>query len=106
MDLRPIAQVVAVDPAGPDGRGVSWLAGPRPKPGDLLYRAADFDQVCAQQQELLKARQVLGAENIVLREKKAELLAALTALLNDPAVIEAAQPGNIGRALMATREDL
>lgn len=60
----------------------------------------------AQRDELLKARQVLGAENIVLREKKAELLTALTALLNDPAVIEAAQPGDIGRALMATREDL
>lgn len=59
-----------------------------------------------QRDELLKARQVLGTENIVLREKKAELLAALTALLNDPAVIEAAQPGDIGRALMATREDL
>lgn len=59
-----------------------------------------------QRDELLKARQVLGAENIALREKKAELLAALTALLNDPAVIEAAQPGDIGRALMATREDL
>lgn len=59
-----------------------------------------------QRDELLKARQVLGAENIVLREKKAELLAALTALLNDPAVIEAAQPGDIGRTLMATREDL
>ena len=59
-----------------------------------------------QRDELLKARQVLGAENIVLREKKAELLAALTALLNDPAVIEAAKPGDIGRALMATREDL
>lgn len=59
-----------------------------------------------QRDELLKARQVLGAENIVLREKKAELLAALTALLNDPAVIEAAQPGDISRALMATREDL
>lgn len=60
----------------------------------------------AQHDELLKARQALGAENIVLRGKKAELLAALTALLNDPAVIEAAQPGDIGRALMATREDL
>jgi hypothetical protein len=59
-----------------------------------------------QRDELLKARQVLGAENIALKEKKAELLAALTALLNDPAVIEAAQPGDIGRALMATREDL
>lgn len=59
-----------------------------------------------QRDELLKARQVLGAENIVLKEKKAELLAALTALLNDPAVIDAAQPGDIGRALMATREDL
>jgi len=59
-----------------------------------------------QRDELLKARQVIGAENIVLREKSAELVAALTALLNDPAVIEAAQPGDIGRALMATREDL
>jgi hypothetical protein len=106
MNPRPIAQVVAVEPEGPDGHGVNWLAGPRPKPGDLLYRAADLDQVCAQQQELLKARLVLGSENIVLKGKQAELLAALTALLNDPAVIEAAQPGDIGRALMATREDL
>ena len=59
-----------------------------------------------QRDELLKARQVLGAENIALKAQKAELLAALTALLNDPAVIEAAQPGDISRALMATREDL
>jgi hypothetical protein len=85
MDLRPIAQVVAVEPTGPDGHGVNWLAGMRPKPGDLLYRAADLEKVSAAQRELL---------------------AALTALLNDPAVIEAAQPGDIGRALMATREDL
>ncbi len=85
MDLRPIAQVVAVEPAGPDGHGVNWLAGMRPKPGDLLYRAADLEKVSAAQRELL---------------------AALTALLNDPAVIKAAQPGDIGRALMATREDL
>jgi len=106
MHMRPIAQVVAVEPEGPDGHGVNWLPGPRPKPGDLLYQAADIDQVYAQQQELLKARHVLGSENIVLKAQKAELLAALTALLNDPAVIEAAQPGDIGRALMATREDL
>lgn len=44
--------------------------------------------------------------DLVLGSEARELLAALTALLNDPAVIEAAQPGEIGRALMATREDL
>lgn len=33
----PVAQVVAVDPPGPDGHGVNWLKGRRPKPGALLY---------------------------------------------------------------------
>lgn len=31
-DLKPVAQVVAVEPEGPDGHGVNWLAGKRPKP--------------------------------------------------------------------------
>jgi len=35
--LRAVAQVVALEPEGPDGHGVNWLAGKRPKPGDLLY---------------------------------------------------------------------
>lgn len=35
--LRAAAQVVALEPEGPDGHGVNWLAGKRPKPGDLLY---------------------------------------------------------------------
>jgi len=48
---KPIAQVVAVEPAGPDGHGVNWLAGTRPKPGDLLYRDADLDQVYAGMRE-------------------------------------------------------
>ena len=47
MDLRPIAQVVAVEPAGPDGHGVNWLDGKPPKPGDLLYRAEDINRGCA-----------------------------------------------------------
>jgi hypothetical protein len=34
---RPVAQVVAIEPEGPDGHGVNWLAGKRPKPGDLLF---------------------------------------------------------------------
>jgi len=46
-DLKPVAQVVAVEPEGPDGHGVNWLAGKRPKPGDLLCRASDLDQVRA-----------------------------------------------------------
>ena len=29
--------MVALEPEGPDGHGVNWLAGKRPKPGDLLY---------------------------------------------------------------------
>lgn len=36
-------------------------------------------------------------------EEVAALKLALTAMLNDPAVIEAAQPGDIGRALCAVR---
>jgi hypothetical protein len=32
-----------------------------------------------------------------------ELLASLTALLNDPAVIDAAKPGDIGRAICAVK---
>ena len=35
--LRAAAQVVALEPEGPDGHGVNWLAGKRPTPGDLLY---------------------------------------------------------------------
>ena len=35
--LRAAAQVVALFPEGPDGHGVNWLAGKRPKPGDLLF---------------------------------------------------------------------
>ena len=35
--MKPVAQVVALEPEGPDGHGVNWLAGKRPKPGDLLY---------------------------------------------------------------------
>lgn len=51
-----------------------------------------------------------GSKNAVERAsaivtQRDDLLVAITALLNDPAVIEAAQPGDIGRALMATRED-
>ena len=41
---KPIAQVVAVEPAGPDGHGVNWLGGTPPKPGDLLYRHEDINQ--------------------------------------------------------------
>jgi hypothetical protein len=44
---KPIAQVVAVEPAGPDGHGVNWLGGKPPKPGDLLYRAEDINRGCA-----------------------------------------------------------
>lgn len=46
-ELKPVAQVVAVYPEGPDGHGVNWLGGKRPKPGDLLCRASDLDQVRA-----------------------------------------------------------
>lgn len=37
LSPNPVAQVVAVHPLGPDGHGVNWLKGKRPKPGDLLY---------------------------------------------------------------------
>ena len=40
--MKPVAQVVAIYPEGPDGHGVNWLAGATPKPGDLLYSADDF----------------------------------------------------------------
>jgi hypothetical protein len=35
-----VAQVVAIDPPGPDGHGVNWLNGKSPKPGTLLYEAS------------------------------------------------------------------
>ncbi len=53
MTVNPVAQVVALEPEGPDGHGVNWLAGKRPKPGDLLCRASDLDEVHAALRELV-----------------------------------------------------
>lgn len=37
MAQKPVAQVVAVEPEGPDGYGVNWLKGNKTMPGNLLY---------------------------------------------------------------------
>lgn len=50
--MKPVAQVVAVEPEGPDGHGVNWLDGAMPKPGDLLYSAADFERLERGQQAM------------------------------------------------------
>ena len=61
--LRAAAQVVALEPEGPDGHGVNWLAGKRPKPGDLLYGGDAFARALAAKNEAetreLKALQEL-----------------------------------------------
>ena len=43
MNIKPVAQVVALEPEGPDGHGVNWLAGKRPRPGALLYAEQDVN---------------------------------------------------------------
>jgi hypothetical protein len=45
MTMKPVAQVVAVEPEGPDGHGVNWLTGAMPKPGELLYSAHDYERL-------------------------------------------------------------
>lgn len=59
--IEPVAQVVALEPEGPDGHGVNWLAGKRPKPGDLLFAAP---------QDAEELRAALKAANTVLQENK------------------------------------
>ena len=70
--LRAAAQVVALEPEGPDGHGVNWLAGKRPKPGDLLYGGDAVARVLAAKNEAetreLKAAQHLDEVLAVLRE--------------------------------------
>lgn len=70
--IKPVAQVVALDPEGPDGHGVNWLAGKRPKPGDLLYGGDAVARALAAKNEAetnaLKAAQHLDEVLIVLRE--------------------------------------
>jgi hypothetical protein len=166
---KPVAQVVAVYPDGPDGHGVNWLTRNRPKPGDLLYLAKDVSQeqttIISENMRRTIEQALTGAEadadnvpiwwapdlecllneligkpfkhcatcgyvghedpvkgcpscgfddmrakaaehrdgRLAALEEVAALKLALTALLNDPAVIEAAQPGDIGRALCAVR---
>lgn len=70
--LRAAAQVVALEPEGPDGHGVNWLAGKRPKPGDLLYDGDAVARALAAKNEAdtreLKAAQHLDEVLAVLRE--------------------------------------
>lgn len=76
--LRAAAQVVALEPEGPDGCGVNWLAGKRPRPGDLLYGGDAVARALAAKNEAesreLKAAQEadeLRAELAALREQLA-----------------------------------
>jgi hypothetical protein len=70
--LRAAAQVVALEPEGPDGHGVNWLAGKRPKPGDLLFGGDAVARALAAKNEAetreLKAAQHLDEVLAVLRE--------------------------------------
>ncbi len=70
--LRAVAQVVALEPEGPDGHGVNWLAGKRPKPGDLLYGGDAVARALTAKNEAesreLKAAQHLDEVLAVLRE--------------------------------------
>lgn len=43
--MKPVAQVVALEPEGPDGHGVNWLAGKRPQPGALLFDDATVERL-------------------------------------------------------------
>ena len=70
--LRAAAQVVALEPEGPDGHGVNWLAGKRPKPGDLLYGGDAVARALAAKNEAetnaLKAAQEADELRAALRE--------------------------------------
>ena len=70
--LRAAAQVVALEPEGPDGHGVNWLAGKRPKPGDLLYVGEAVKRALAAKNEAesreLKAAQEADELRALLRE--------------------------------------
>ena len=76
--LRAVAQVVALEPEGPDGHGVNWLAGKRPKPGDLLYGGDAVARALAAKNEAesreLKAAQELD-EAITMLHNFADLCA-------------------------------
>lgn len=70
--LRAVAQVVALEPEGPDGHGVNWLAGKRPKPGDLLFAADAVARALAVKNEAetreLQAAQEADELRAALRE--------------------------------------
>lgn len=70
--LRAAAQVVALEPEGPDGHGVNWLAGKRPKPGDLLFGGDAVARALAAKNEAetnaLKAAQEADELRAALRE--------------------------------------
>jgi hypothetical protein len=78
--LRAAAQVVALEPERPDGHGVNWLAGKRPKPGDLLYGGDAVARALAAKNEAetnaLKAAQEAD-------ELRAKLSATLDALADE-----------------------
>ncbi len=113
---RPVAQVVAVDPPGPDGHGVNWLKGRRPKPGDLLYaaplasHAETAPQAPAGQGEtdeqrlafLLNANYARGKEDgfVAARAMLARQEAAALASMQPEAVPTAAQPSDVARAAL------
>lgn len=70
--LRAAAQVVALEPEGPDGHGVNWLAGKRPKPGDLLYGGDAVARALAAKNEA-ESRELKAAQEA--EELRAELAA-------------------------------
>ena len=105
--LRAAAQVVALEPEGPDGHGVNWLAGKRPKPGDLLYGGDAVARALAAKNEAesreLKAAQELD-EAITMLHNFADLCAEFCDHTPDSFNRQVMRLGNAARLLLNARK--
>ena len=105
--LRAVAQVVALEPEGPDGHGVNWLAGKRPKPGDLLYGGDAVARALAAKNEAesreLKAAQELD-EAITMLHNFADLCAEFCDHTPDSFNRQVMRLGNAARLLLNARK--
>ena len=105
--LRAVAQVVALEPEGPDGHGVNWLAGKRPKPGDLLFAADAVARALAVKNEAetreLKAAQELD-EAIIMLHNFADLCTEFCDHTPDSFNRQVMRIGNAARLLLNARK--
>ena len=105
--LRAVAQVVALEPEGPDGHGVNWLAGKRPKPGDLLFAADAVARALAVKNEAetreLKAAQELD-EAIIMLHNFADLCTEFCDHTPDSFNRQVMLLGNAARLLLNARK--